>query len=343
MDHDPSRVDHSSARTEAVPPGPPRSRLVRDGETIVARRPGGTGDVIERDGAPSIAPSLDADCWFLSGPTASGKTDLGVALARRLDAEIVSVDSMAIYRGLDVGTAKPGASHRAAVRHHLIDMVSPQEPYSVARWLADAARAADECRGRGRRILFVGGTPLYLKALRDGLAPLPGADARIRASLEAEATRDGTPALHRRLAAVDPEAAARIHEGDLRRIVRALEVAAVTGRPLSSHFAPAPQPWFDRRLMVVDLPRQLLRARIDQRVERMFAGGLVEETERLLAAGGIGPTALQGVGYAEVIALLAGEIDRAEAVRRTRVRTWHLAKRQLTWLRGFPHAVWLAA
>lgn len=310
---------------------------------MVARPDGAPAGPIAGDWSPPVMPILAADCWFLSGPTASGKTDLGIALAGRLGAEIVSVDSMAIYRGLDVGTAKPTAAHRSRIPHHLVDVVEPSEAYSVARWLADAARAVEECRGRGRRILFVGGTPLYLRALREGLAPLPGADPHIREALESEAARDGSASLHRRLAAVDPAAAARIHAGDLRRIVRALEVAQVTGRPLSSHFRPTPHPWFDRRLMVIDLPRRLLRERIDRRVERMFAEGLVEETAGLLAAGGIGPTALQGAGYAETIALLAGDIERAEAVRRTRLRTWHLAKRQLTWLRQFPRAVWLAA
>jgi tRNA dimethylallyltransferase len=306
--------------------------------------------MVPRAGGPGVgpapearAPRLDADCWFLSGPTAAGKTDLGIELAGRLGAEIVSVDSMAVYRSLDVGTAKPTGAQRAAIRHHLLDVVSPAEPYTVARWLADAERAVTECRARGRQILFVGGTPLYLRALREGLARLPPADPALRAALEADAARHGTAALHRRLAAVDPVAAGRIHAGDLRRIVRALEVAEATGRPLSSHFQPHADPWFDRRLMIVDLSRDLLRRRIDERVERMFAAGLVEETKAALAADGLGPTARQAAGYAEAVALLAGAIDRAEAVRRTQARTRQLAKRQLTWLRSFPHAVWLTA
>ena len=290
----------------------------------------------------AIRPELADDCWFLSGPTASGKSDLGVALARELAAEILSVDSMAVYRGLDVGTAKPTAEQREGVPHHLIDLVAPGEPFSVARWLAAAAAAVADCRRRGRRILFVGGTPLYLRALRDGLAPLPAGDPEFRRRLAEEAAAEGTAALHARLAAVDPAAAARIHPNDLKRIIRALEVERGTGRPLSAAFAPAPHPVFERQFLVLDLPRPILHDRIDRRVERMFAGGLVEETRAALAApGGIGPTASQAAGYAEAIDLVEGRIDRAEAIRRTQQRTRQLAKRQLTWLRSFKHAIWI--
>jgi tRNA dimethylallyltransferase len=251
---------------------------------------------------------------------------------------------MAIYRGLDIGTAKPTPDQRRAVPHHLVDLVVPAEPFSVARWLAAAAAAVADVRGRGRQILFVGGTPLYLRALRDGLAALPPADPAVRAALVAEAAVRGPAALHARLAEIDPAAAARIHAHDLKRIVRALEVARATGRPLSAAFAPAPHPAFESRLLVVDLPRRLLRERIDRRVERMFSGGLVEETAAALAApGGIGPTARQAAGYAEAIDLLAGRIDRTEAIRRTQARTRQLAKRQLTWLRSFPRANWVCA
>ena len=317
----------------ATPPSGPEPSRPRPAEPTT----------LARDGEPPAAPVLDDDCWFLSGPTAAGKSDLALALSRRLDAEIVSVDSMAVYRGLDVGTAKPTPVQRAAIPHHALDLVDPVAEFSVAQWLAAAARAVADCRGRGRRILFVGGTPLYLRALRDGLAPLPGADAGVRARLLAEAAAVGNGPLHARLAAVDPVAAARIHPHDLKRIVRGLEVAETTGRPLSAAFAPAPHPVFDRQLLVVDLPRQELRRRIDERVERMFAGGIVEETAAALARpGGIGPTARQAAGYAEVIEFLAGGIDRDAAIRRTQSRTRQLAKRQLTWLRSFPAAVWLA-
>ncbi|NDC53205.1 MAG: tRNA (adenosine(37)-N6)-dimethylallyltransferase MiaA [Planctomycetia bacterium] len=255
---------------------------------------------------PPPAPRLAADCWFLSGPTAAGKTALALDLARRLDAEVVSVDSMAVYRGLDIGTAKPSAAERAAVPHHVVDVVAPSERYSVARWLAAAAAAVEEIRLRGRRVLFVGGTPLYLRALRDGLAPLPPADAAYRRALEAEVAATGNAPLHARLATV-------IHPHDTKRIVRALEVVHATGRPLSAAFAPAPHPVFESQFLVVDLPRRLLHDRIDRRVEAMFARGLV------------------------------GTLSVADAIRRTQDRTRQLAKRQLTWLRSFRHAVWVTA
>jgi tRNA dimethylallyltransferase len=290
------------------------------------------------------APALGDDCWFLSGPTAAGKSALAIPLARRLGAEIVSVDSMAVYRGLDIGTAKPTAAQRAAVPHHLVDLVPAAAAFSVAHWLAAASQAVADCRSRGRGILFVGGTPLYLRALRDGLAPLPPADPMLRRRLADEAAALGSTALHARLAGIDPASAARIHPHDAKRIIRALEVAETTGRPLSSAFAPAPNPRFESRLMVVDLPRAVLAARIDRRVERMFAEGLVDETRAALAqTGGIGPTARQAAGYAEAIDLLAGRIDLPAAIRLTQQRTRQLAKRQLTWLRSFSAATWIAA
>ena len=294
--------------------------------------------------SPARRPELAADCWFLSGPTASGKSALGVRLARELGAEIVSVDSMAVYRGLDVGTAKPTPEQRRAVPHHLLDVVAPADPYSVARWLGDAAAVVDDCRRREQKILFVGGTPLYLRALRDGLAEVPGEDPDLRRRLTAEASAHGSAHLHARLAAVDPATAARLHPNDLKRIIRALEVEQLSGRPLSQAFAPEPHPVFERQFFVLDLPRPVLYERIDRRVERMFAEGIVEETRAALAVpGGLGPTAVQAAGYAEAADLLAGRIDRAEAIRRTQQRTRQLAKRQLTWLRSFEHARWIPA
>lgn len=327
-------ADRTRAEPSPAVPPPERFRSGVAESTTLAWSP---ADPVRR-------PELAADCWFLSGPTASGKTALGIGLARELGAEILSVDSMAVYRGLDVGTAKPTAAERQAVPHHLVDVASPAEPYSVARWLADAAEAVDDCRRRGRRILFVGGTPLYLRALRDGLAPLPGEDSELRRRLAAEAALHGPAHLHARLAEADPIAAARIHPHDLKRVIRALEVAELSGAPLSAAFAPAPHPVFDTQLLVVDLPRAVLHERIDRRVERMFAAGLVEETRVALAApGGIGPTAIQAAGYAEAADVLAGRLDLAEAIRRTQQRTRQLAKRQLTWLRSFHRAVWIAA
>lgn len=304
----------------------------------------GSTTIARPEGASAPAPLLGEDCWFLAGPTASGKSALGVKLARELGAEIVSVDSMAVYRGLDVGTAKPTLEQRGAVPHHLVDVVDPGESYSVARWLAGAAEAVEAARGRGRRILFVGGTPLYLRALRDGLARVPGEDPEFRKVAAEEAAAHGPVQLHARLAAVDPEAAARIHPHDAKRIIRALEVERVTGTPLSRTFAPAPHPVFDRQLLVLDVPRSVLHDRINRRVERMFAAGIVEETSAALAApGGIGPTAIQAAGYAEAVDFLAGRIDRAAAILRTQQRTRQLAKRQSTWLRSFRTAIWIAA
>ncbi len=251
---------------------------------------------------------------------------------------------MAVYRGLDIGTAKPSRGERAMVEHHLIDVVPPSEPYSVARWLADAATAVEAIRARGRNILFVGGTPLYLRALRDGLAPLPADDPAFRRSLLDEIDAHGSAVIHARLATIDPAAAARIHPNDVRRIVRALEVAHVTGRPLSAAFAPAPDPVFETRMMIVDRPRRLLTDRIDRRVDRMFAAGLLDEVRAAEAApGGLGPTARQAAGYAECLDLLAGRLPPAEAIRLTKQRTRQLAKRQLTWLRSFRGATWITA
>jgi tRNA dimethylallyltransferase len=265
-------------------------------------------------------------------------------MARELGAEIVSVDSMAVYRGLDVGTAKPTPEQRRTVPHHLVDVVAPGESYNVARWLADAAAAVEAVRSRGRRILFVGGTPLYLRALRDGLAPVPGEDPEFRKVAAEAAAAHGPDRLHARLAAVDPEAAARIHPHDTKRIIRALEVERITGNPLSRSFAPQPHPVFDRQLLVLDVPRSVLHDRIDRRVERMFAAGIVEETAAALAVpGGIGPTAIQAAGYAEAVDFLAGRIDRGAAILRTQQRTRQLSKRQSTWLRSFRTAIWIAA
>jgi tRNA dimethylallyltransferase len=322
-------------------------RPADDGPTTLARAsgpPDAPGAAAGNGPAGGRRPDLAADCWFLSGPTASGKTARALDMARDLGAEIVSVDSMAVYRGLDVGTAKPSAEQRRVVPHHVIDVASPAETYSVARWLDDAAAAVESCRTRGRRILFVGGTPLYLRALRDGLAELPPADPEFRAALAVDAERLGGAALHARLAAIDPASAARIHANDVKRIVRALEVAHATGRPLSAAFAPAPHPVFETQVLILDVPRETLRDRIDRRVERMFVDGIVEETAAALAApGGIGPTARQAAGYAEAIDLIEGRIDRGEAIRRTQLRTRQLAKRQLTWLRSFAGATWISA
>ncbi|MCR4412424.1 MAG: tRNA (adenosine(37)-N6)-dimethylallyltransferase MiaA [Thermoguttaceae bacterium] len=277
------------------------------------------------------------DCWFLSGPTASGKSAVGIALARSLDAEIVSMDSMALYRGMDLGTAKPTPDERAAVPHHLIDVVEPHQEYSLAEYVAAAHRAAASIRQRGRRVLFVGGTPLYLKALLRGIFEGPAADPELRRRLEDEERRFGPGHLHRRLAAVDPAAAARLHPNDTRRLVRALEVYEKTGRPISEYQVQfnAPRPAPPRHVFVLDWPRDELVLRIDRRVDAMFAAGLVDEVRRLAA----GPlplsrTARQALGYREVLEHLAGVRGLAETIDRVKIHTRQFAKRQSTWFRS---------
>ena len=328
-----------SHQHEAAPPAAPA------GPSTVACPPEAFGGPEPAPAAPQ-PPVLRDDCWILSGPTAAGKTALSLLLARRLDAEIVSVDSVAVYRGLDIGTAKPTVAQRAEVPHHLVDLVEPGEIYTVARWLADAAAAVEACRSRGKRVLFVGGTPLYLRALRDGLDPQPSGDPEFRQALDAEIQAKGSGPLHARLAKVDPVAAARIHPNDARRIIRALEVVEVTGQPMPSSWAdPRPlHPVFARQMLVLDQPRRTLRERIDSRVEAMFAEGLIEET-RVAAAqpGGIGGTARQAAGYAEALEVLAGRMTEQQAILLTQQRTRQLAKRQLTWLRSFTSAIWIGA
>jgi tRNA dimethylallyltransferase len=272
---------------------------------------------------------------YLTGPTASGKTAVGVALARRLDAEVIALDSMTLYRGMDVGTAKPTAAEQEGVPHHLIDVLDPWESASVAQYRAWAVEAVAAIEARGRRVLFVGGTALYLKALLRGLFEGPGADPELRRDLEEEAERHGDAALHARLAAVDPAAAARLHPNDRRRVVRALEVAAATGRPLSAWQTGHGRPASGVAVVALQRPRAELCDRIDRRVVRMFEEGFIAEVERLQAGPRpLGPVAAQGVGYREVIDLLGGRSTRVETIVRVQARTRQFAKRQATWFRG---------
>ncbi len=272
---------------------------------------------------------------YLAGPTASGKTAVGVALARRLGAEVVALDSMTLYRGMDVGTAKPTEEECGGVPHHLIDVLDPWESASVADYRSRAAEILADLETRGKRALFVGGTPLYLKALLRGLFEGPGADAELRRSLEEEADRAGNVALHARLADTDPASAARLHPNDRRRVVRALEVAIISGRPISDqqreHARPAP----GVVAFALKRPRPELHERIDRRVVTMFEGGMVEEVRRLLDdPRGINDVPAQGVGYRETIALLRGDADLSTTVSRIQARTRQFAKRQATWFRG---------
>ena len=276
----------------------------------------------------------------LVGPTASGKTDASLPIARALDAEILSVDSMVVYRGMDVGTAKPGLADRAAVPHHLIDVAEPAEPFSVAEYQRLALQTLDVVERAGHAALLVGGSGLYFRAIVDRLE-FPGTEQATRALLEAEAVAAGPSALYRRLSETDPAAAARIEPADVRRTVRALEVAAVTGRPFSS-FAQGWEsyPPANVRAAGVDVPRAILRARIERRVDQMMPG-LLAETRALLEAGAGGfLTAMQAIGYLEAAACLEGAISEAEAAARTVKRTNALARHQLAWFRRDPRIRW---
>jgi tRNA dimethylallyltransferase len=277
-------------------------------------------------------------CVCLTGPTACGKTELALGLADRLPLEIVSMDSAMVYRGLDIGTAKPSAAVRARVPHHLIDIVEPTEAYSAGRFARDALAALREINSRGRLPLLVGGTLLYLRALREGLANLPRADAALRAQLDAEGRAAGWPALHERLRRIDPAAAAKIAPTDRQRIQRALEVHQLTGVRLTD---------LQRRgvrvsgleiatIALVPKDRAVLAQRIERRFDAMVEAGFVKEVQNLRERGDLNPQlpALRAVGYRQIWAYLEGAYEWAEARRRALVATRQLAKRQLTWLRG---------
>lgn len=275
--------------------------------------------------------------WFLTGPTASGKTSVGVRLAQRIGAEIVSMDSMALFRGMDIGTAKPSDEERRAIPHHLVDIIEPHEDWSLAQYLKAAEQAAIEIRDRGREVLFVGGTPLYLKGLLRGIFEGPPADWDFRSRLEERARTEAPDWLHRKLAAVDPVAAGKLHANDTRRLIRALEVFEKTGQPISQlqqqfeHGRPAAE----CRVFVLEWPKPLLHDRIDCRVEAMFAAGLVNEVRRLLTEPRpLSKTAGQAVGYFEVIDYLQGRQALVETVDLVKVHTRQLAKRQGTWFRS---------
>jgi tRNA dimethylallyltransferase len=273
---------------------------------------------------------------YLTGPTAVGKTAVGVSLARRLGAEVIALDSMTLYRGMDIGTAKPTMAERGGIPHHLIDVLDPWESASVAEYRRWAIEAAEQIESRGNRVLFVGGTALYLKALLRGLMPGPGADPVIRQRLEREADELGTESLHRRLVALDPATAARLHPNDLRRIVRALEVIEVSGQPLSLLQVEHSQPAAGETLVfALERPRAELYERINRRVEDMFAAGLVDEVSAMQAGPRpLSSVAAQAVGYREVIELLAGKRMLVETIQLAQIRSRQFAKRQATWFRG---------
>jgi tRNA dimethylallyltransferase len=278
--------------------------------------------------------------YFLTGPTAVGKSAVGVELARRLGAEVIAMDSMTLYRGMDIGTAKSSVSDRGEIPHHLIDRLEPWESASVADYRRWALDTLDDIESRGRRVLFVGGTALYLKSLLRGLFEGPPADTELRRALEDEAALLGDTALHARLAALDPASAARLHPHDTRRVTRALEVIQAMGQPLSTlqkqHAQPAP----GVRVFALDRPRSELHARINQRVGSMFDAGFVDEVRSLIAEPqGLSTVAAQAVGYREVIDYLRGQSKLDETITLIQARTRQFAKRQMTWFRGLAEVI----
>lgn len=302
--------------------------------------------------AGPASPSDPLDGWTvraLVGPTASGKSRLALAVAERAGAEVLSLDSMLVYRGLDVGTAKPTADERRRVRHHLIDLVDPHERYDVQRYLRDVRAAVADVRSRGARAFFVGGTGFYLAALLRGLFEGPPVDPALRAALEARVEREGAAALHAELAALDPEAARRIHANDVKRLVRALEVPQQTGRTLTDwqrewgwHAGrpPAERP---ARLVGLELPPAQLERRIRERTRAMLDAGWADEAARVRGGPGFSATAVQALGYREALELADGTLDRAACEERVALRTRQFARRQRTWFRKFPTIRWLAA
>jgi tRNA dimethylallyltransferase len=280
----------------------------------------------------------------LVGPTASGKSEAAVALTQRLGAEIVSVDSMLVYRGMDVGTAKPTWAERTRIPHHLVDVAEPEEPFSVARYQELARAVVEDVDGRGHRVLLVGGSGLYFRAIVDELE-FPATDSDAREELRAEAVVLGPDRMHERLAELDPAAAARIEPTNVRRTVRALEVAAVTGRPFSS-YAARWERYPDERVRAagIDVPRDVLTRRIEARVRGMVDAGLLMEVRALLDRGLFGwLTASRAIGYAEFARHLRGEITLAEATAETVRRTRELARRQMVWFRRDPRIRWFPA
>lgn len=283
---------------------------------------------------------------LILGCTGAGKTAVALHLAHRVSGEILSVDSMQVYRRMDVGTAKPSAAERAAVPHHMIDVVEPSEAFSVARFVEMADRVIADVHARGRPLIVVAGTPLYLMGLAYGLFDGPSADPVFRAEFRRRAEIQGLASLHAELARVDPESAARIHVNDSKRIERALEVWHLTGRPLSAQQVQWSADRMRHPFVVVGIRRAKddLNRRINARVREMIHGGLVAEVRALLAEqAGMSEQARQALGYAEIIEHLAGKWTLDEAIERIKMHTRRFAKHQRTWFRKFPAATWVDA
>ena len=278
------------------------------------------------------------------GPTASGKTALAIALAETLGGEIINMDSMQVYRRMDIGTAKPTLAERKGIPHHLLDMAEPDEPFTVAAYAQAAVDTAGEVFSRGRLPILTGGTGFYLRALTDGLS-LGGvpSDPALRAALKAQAdTPEGRRALHERLAGIDPETAARLHENDVQRVSRAVEVFELTGLPFSQQPKATPNTGLTFCMLGTTLERSLLYARINERVETMMDKGLLSEVEGLLRSGvPLAAQAMQGIGYKELAPVITRRAPLAEAVAAIQQNTRHYAKRQWTWFRAEPRVQWL--
>jgi len=299
----------------------------------------------ERDKTTQVTGSLPC-AIFLMGPTAAGKTDLAIKLVQELPCDIVSVDSALVYRGMDIGTAKPDAEELARAPHRLIDICDPIERYSAARFRHDALREMGQITAQGRIPLLVGGTMLYFRALQYGLSELPEADPGVRAELEEQAEKLGWGHLHKRLQAVDPTAAARIHPNDPQRIQRALEVHAITGRTLSELQQKDGSTDLDyqvTKLIYAPQDRSVLHQRIEQRFRRMLEQGFEAEVRGLLERWDLQPDmpSMRAVGYRQMLAYLRGEYGRDEMIEKGVIATRQLAKRQFTWLRAEQDASWL--
>lgn len=282
------------------------------------------------------------------GPTASGKSQAAEAVCRVRPCEIVSVDSALVYRGMDIGTAKPSLQIRAEIPHHLIDILEPEESFSAAQFAAAALESIRDIHARGKVPLLVGGTMLYFRALFEGLAPLPTSSVAVRERLLAEADTLGLAALHQRLQRIDPLAAERIHPNDPQRILRALEVFEIAGKPLSQLWQEAENylfPYPITRIVLSLSDRGKLHQRIEQRLDAMFAAGFVDEVARLRARSGLSPElpSMRSVGYRQVWEFLEGGSDYATMRQRALFATRQLAKRQLTWLRQLKNAQWIEA
>jgi tRNA dimethylallyltransferase len=278
-----------------------------------------------------------ADRYFLLGPTASGKTAVALELAGLLNAEILSLDSMLVYQGMDIGTAKPSAEEMAAVPHHLIDLVPASEDFSVAKYLQAAAAAEAEVHARGKKALYVGGTTMWFKALVFGLLEIPDASPELEQELETELEQNGSTALRTELESVDPAAAKRIHPNDTRRLLRAIGVWRTTGKSMSDW----QEQWgqratIDEPAALLEWPREVLHQRVANRFQTMVEDGLLEEVQAILESGGFSRSAGKAIGYWQVIDYIEGRCTLEVALQRAVTKTNVLIRRQMTWLRSFP-------